>query len=62
MKAIRSAIEYLKGRLDERSTYMLILASLGSVAALDKPFNWIGFGVLLIAALVPDGTLTGPLK
>jgi hypothetical protein len=62
MNTLRSVFAYLKGRLDERSTYMLILASLGSVAALDKPFNWIGFGVLLVAALVPDGTLTGPVK
>lgn len=51
-------LEYLRERLNERSTYMLILGSIGSVAGLAKPFNWIGFAVLLIAALVPDGPVT----
>lgn len=46
--------QYLKARFEERSTYMLIVASIGSVAGLPVPFNWMGFIALLIAALVPD--------
>jgi hypothetical protein len=52
-----SILAYLKARLEERSTYMLVFASLGSAAALAHPFNWISFGLLLAAALTPDGTV-----
>lgn len=52
MKAI---LEYIKERFTERSTYLLLIASLGSVAGLDAPFNWIGFVALLAAAMSPDG-------
>jgi hypothetical protein len=48
-------IAYLKARLNERSTWMLVIGSLGAVAALTSPFNWIGFVCLLAAALTPDG-------
>ena len=47
--------KYLKARFQERSTYMLLVASLGTVASLPRPFNWIGFTALAIAALTPDG-------
>jgi hypothetical protein len=50
---------YIRERLDERSTYMLILASIGSVAGLSSPFNWIGFAVLIVAAFIPDGSVHG---
>lgn len=52
---MRAAFDHLRGRLNERSTYMFILGSLGTVSACPSPFNWIGGAVLLIAALVPDG-------
>ena len=51
---IRSVITYLRARLEERSTYMLFVASIGSVAGLPTPFNWMGCIALLVAALVPD--------
>lgn len=50
-------LEYLKARLLERSTYMFVMGSIAAVASLPKPFNWIGFGILSIAALVPDGSV-----
>jgi len=58
MNSIRAAITYLKARLDERSTYMFFIASLGSVAGLAKPFNWMGCIALIVAAMLPDGTVT----
>jgi hypothetical protein len=51
-------IKYLKSRLEERSTWMLLVASLGSVAGLPRPFNWLGFVGLVFAALTPDGTVS----
>jgi len=51
-----TVINYIKDRLDERSTYLFVVSSLGSVAALDHPFNYIGGVLLLLAALVPDNT------
>ena len=50
-------IEYLRARLCERSTYMLLVASVGSVAGLARPFNWLGFAALVFAALTPDGAV-----
>ena len=57
---IRAAFAYLKARLDERSTYMFVLGSIASVAGLSEPFNWIGFIILTVAALVPDGPVVTP--
>jgi hypothetical protein len=34
---------------------MFVVGSLASVAVLPKPFNWIGFALLMVAAFVPDG-------
>lgn len=46
-----------RARLNERSTYMLFIGALGSVAGLPTPFNWIGGAAALIAAFVPDGPM-----
>lgn len=51
-------IQYFKARLAERSTYMFVFASLGSAVALPQPFNWIGLGLLIVAAMVPDGPVS----
>jgi hypothetical protein len=53
--SVRSTISYLRRRLNERSTYLFITGAMGSVAVLPKPFNWIGFIILAVAAFVPDG-------
>lgn len=50
--------KYLKRRLEERSTWTLLVASLGSVAGLPRPFNWLGFVGLVFAAFTPDGNVT----
>jgi hypothetical protein len=53
--SVKTTLSYLRGRLNERSTYLFITGAMGSVAVLPKPFNWIGFIILAIAAFVPDG-------
>ena len=50
----RAVLAYLKARVIERSTWMFVFGSIASVAGLPKPFNWIGFVILSVAALVPD--------
>lgn len=54
---MRATLAYLRARLDERSTWMLVIGSLGAIAGLAFPFNWVGFACLIAAALTPDGTL-----
>ena len=47
-------VSYIKDRLGERSTYMFIIASLGTISSCPAPFNYIGGTLLGIASLVPD--------
>ena len=54
---MRATLAYFRDRFCERSTYMLLVASVGSVAGLPRPFNWLGFVALVFAALTPDGTV-----
>jgi len=42
---------------EERSTWMLIGASVTAAAALSWPWNLISFAVGVIGALVPDGSV-----
>ena len=51
---VRYVFAFLGNRLHEKSTYMFWLASIGSVAGLAVPFNFVGFVVLIMAGLVPD--------
>ena len=50
-------LSYIKGRLNERSTWMFWFGSIGAAAAMAAPFNWIACAMLLIAGLVPDGEM-----
>lgn len=52
-------LQYLKARLSERSTYMLIGAGIAAASALPWPWSVASVVVATIAALVPDGH---PLK
>jgi hypothetical protein len=51
-------IAYLKARLAERSTWMMIGASIAAASALPKPWNAISFIVGIIGALTPDGPVS----
>lgn len=48
-------IQYLKARLDERSTWLLIGAGITAAAALAWPWSLVSVIVATIGALVPDG-------
>lgn len=48
-------IHYLKARLGERSTYLLIGTGIAGAAALASPWAYVAAVVGTIAALVPDG-------
>lgn len=50
-------IAYLKARLEERSTWMLIGAGIAAASALPWPWSIASVVVASIAALVPDGTV-----
>jgi hypothetical protein len=53
---VRATIAYLRARLDERSTWLLIGAGVTAAAALKWPWSLISFVVAVIGALVPDGS------
>jgi len=48
-------LDYLKARLDERSTWLLISGAIATASTLSWPWNLASALVGLIAALVPDG-------
>lgn len=52
--ALMKVLEFVKARLNERSTYMFVISSLGTVSACPSPFNYIGGVLLFLAAFVPD--------
>lgn len=54
MTKIIQALQFLKGRLTERSTWLFWGASVGSVALLPAPWSYIAFGFSLVAGMIPD--------
>lgn len=48
-------IKYIRDRLNERSTWMLISGGIVTAAALDVPWSYAAALVGVVAALVPDG-------
>ena len=52
-------MSYVRRRLNERSTWMLIGAGVGGAAALVSPWSYIAAIVGIIAAMVPDGAVKG---
>lgn len=55
--SLKTTVSYLRARLDERSTWLLIGAAVTAAAALSWPWNAISFAVGVIGALVPDGVV-----
>ena len=51
-------MQYLKNRLNERSTYMLIAAGIAAASTLSGPWAYVSFAVSLVAAFVPDGSVS----
>jgi hypothetical protein len=52
--SVKTTISYLRKRLDERSTWLLIGAGVTAAAALKWPWDLVAFVVATIGALVPD--------
>lgn len=50
-------IEYLKRRITERSTWLLITGTIAAASALAWPWSAFTVVVGVISALVPDGNL-----
>ena len=48
-------LRYIKARLNERSTWLLIGSGIGTSAILEWPWSLVSALVHTIAALVPDG-------
>ena len=53
-------IAYLRKRLNERSTWLLIGAGIAGAAALVWPWSLVAAIVAVIGALVPDGAVNEP--
>ncbi len=51
------AIRYIRARLNERSTWLLIGTGIAGAAALASPWSYVAAVVGVIAALVPDGSV-----
>jgi len=51
---VRATLAYLRARLDERSTWIMIGAGVTAAAALKWPWSLASFVVAVVAALVPD--------
>ena len=51
-------LTWLRNRLDERSTWLLIMSGIGTASALPRPWDIVSAIGHTIAAFVPDGTLS----
>jgi hypothetical protein len=50
-----TVIGYIRARLNERSTWLMIGAGVAGAAALMSPWSYVAAAIGVIAALVPDG-------
>lgn len=50
-------IKYIRDRLNERSTWMLISGGIVTAAALEVPWSYMAAVAGIVAALVPDGSV-----
>lgn len=59
---MKKTLSYIKARLGERSTWLLIGAGIAGAAALVWPWSVVAAVVAVIAALVPDTEKKGPAE
>jgi hypothetical protein len=52
-------IAHVKQRLNERSTWIAIGGGVAAAATLATPWSYLAFVIGVVAALVPDGQVTG---
>lgn len=51
-------IGFIKARLSERSTWLLIGTSVAAASALVAPWSYVSIAVGAVAALIPDGDIS----
>jgi hypothetical protein len=51
-------IAFIKARLSERSTWLLIGTSVAAASALVAPWSYVSMAVGAVAALIPDGDIS----
>jgi hypothetical protein len=56
--SVKTTVSYIRARLNERSTWVMIGAGVAAAAALPWPWSLVSVIVGVIAALVPDGKVT----
>lgn len=54
-----TVIQYIKRRLNERSTYIALSAAALAGSALSPPWSYVGAVAAFMAALLPDGPVKG---
>jgi len=50
-------LSFIKARLSERSTWLLIGTSVAAASALIAPWSYVSMAVGAIAAMIPDGEI-----
>jgi len=50
-------IAFIKARLSERSTWLLIGTSVAAASSLVAPWSYVSMAVGVVAALIPDGSI-----
>lgn len=48
-------LEFIKARLSERSTWLLVGTSVAAASALSAPWSYVSVAVGVVAAMIPDG-------
>ncbi len=51
---VLKTIQFIKDRLNETSTYVMVAMGAASASALTSPWSFIVFGAHVIAAMLPD--------
>jgi len=50
-------LKFIKARLSERSTWLLIGTSVAAASALIAPWSYVSMAVGAVAAMIPDGDI-----
>jgi len=51
-------IAFIKARLSERSTWLLIGTSVAAASALTIPWSYVSVVIGVVAAMIPDGKIS----
>ena len=48
---------YMRNRLNERSTWLLLGAGVAAASELREPWSFVSIAVAIVAAFIPDGNI-----